>query len=107
MSPSARHRCWMKQEKAQLRDRNAYLLDEIRSERNFGDVIGRVMVRETVMQEVSLISNFKSKRLRPIRTKSGEPRRAPLPRAAELLRAFIHLGVTNTCLLNWQDSPLI
>jgi hypothetical protein len=59
----------MKQEKAQLRDRNAYLLDEIRSERNFGDVIGRVMVRETVMQEVSLISNFNSKTLRPIRTK--------------------------------------
>jgi hypothetical protein len=43
----------MKQEKAQLKDQNAYLLDEIRSERNFGDVIGQVMVRERLCRRLA------------------------------------------------------
>ena len=46
----------MEQEKARLEDQNAYLLDEIRRDRNFGDIIGASAGLRKVMQEVQLVA---------------------------------------------------
>jgi transcriptional regulator with GAF, ATPase, and Fis domain len=46
----------MEREKARLEDHNAYLLDEIRSEQNFGDIIGASMGLRKVMQQVQLVA---------------------------------------------------
>jgi formate hydrogenlyase transcriptional activator len=46
----------MEREKAQLEAQNAYLLDEIRTERNFGDIIGGSSGLRRVMQQVQLVA---------------------------------------------------
>jgi PAS domain S-box-containing protein len=46
----------MEQEKARLEAQNAYLLDEIRTEQNFGDIIGRSSSLRKVMQQVQLVA---------------------------------------------------
>ena len=43
-------------EKARLEAQNAYLLDEIRSEKNFGDIIGGSSGLRKVMQQVQLVA---------------------------------------------------
>jgi formate hydrogenlyase transcriptional activator len=49
-------RVLMEQQKAQLEAQNAYLLDEIRSEQNFGDIIGGSSGLRKVMQQVQLVA---------------------------------------------------
>jgi len=49
-------RVLMEQEKTRLEDQNAYLLDEIRSEKNFGDIIGGSSGLRKVMQQVQLVA---------------------------------------------------
>ena len=46
----------MEQEKARLEAQNAYLLDEIRTEQNFGDFIGGSSGLRKVMQQVQLVA---------------------------------------------------
>jgi formate hydrogenlyase transcriptional activator len=46
----------MEQQKARLEAQNAYLLDEIRSEQNFGDIIGGSSGLRKVMQQVQLVA---------------------------------------------------
>jgi formate hydrogenlyase transcriptional activator len=46
----------MEQEKARLEAQNAYLLDEIRTEQNFGDIIGRSSSLKKLMQQVELVA---------------------------------------------------
>ncbi|MGA8058778.1 MAG: sigma 54-interacting transcriptional regulator, partial [Candidatus Binataceae bacterium] len=46
----------MEQEKAGLEAQNAYLLDEIRTEQNFGDIIGGSPGLRKVMQQVQLVA---------------------------------------------------
>ena len=46
----------MEQEKARLEAHNAYLVDEIRTEQNFGDIIGRSSGLIKVMQQVQLVA---------------------------------------------------
>jgi formate hydrogenlyase transcriptional activator len=46
----------MEREKARLEAHNAYLLDEIRSEQNFGDIIGTSVGLRKVMQQVQLVA---------------------------------------------------
>src|SRR5579862_8956610 len=46
----------MEQQKARLEAQNAYLLDEIRIEQNFGDIIGRSSGLRKVMQQVQLVA---------------------------------------------------
>jgi PAS domain S-box-containing protein len=46
----------MEQEKARLEAENAYLLDEIRNEQNFGDIIGRSSGLRKLMQQVQLVA---------------------------------------------------
>ena len=46
----------MEQEKARLEAQNAYLLDEIRTEQNFGDIIGGSSGLRKVMQQVQLVA---------------------------------------------------
>jgi PAS domain S-box-containing protein len=46
----------MEREKARLEAHNAYLLDEIRSEQNFGDIIGASVGLRKVMQQVQLVA---------------------------------------------------
>ncbi|HLX36906.1 MAG TPA: sigma 54-interacting transcriptional regulator [Candidatus Binataceae bacterium] len=46
----------MEREKARLEDQNAYLLDEIRAEQNFGDIIGGSFGLRKVMQQVELVA---------------------------------------------------
>jgi formate hydrogenlyase transcriptional activator len=46
----------MEQEKARLEAQNAYLLDEIRSEHDFGDIIGANSGLREVMQQVQLVA---------------------------------------------------
>jgi formate hydrogenlyase transcriptional activator len=46
----------MEQEKARLEAQNAYLLDEIRTEQNFGDIIGGSSGVRKVMQQVQLVA---------------------------------------------------
>jgi formate hydrogenlyase transcriptional activator len=46
----------MEQEKARLEAHNAYLLDEIRTEQNFGDIIGGSSGLTKVMQQVQLVA---------------------------------------------------
>jgi transcriptional regulator with GAF, ATPase, and Fis domain len=49
-------RILMEQEKKRLEAQNAYLLDEIRSEQNFGDIIGGSSGLRKVMQQVQLVA---------------------------------------------------
>jgi formate hydrogenlyase transcriptional activator len=49
-------RVLMEQEKARLEAQNAYLLDEIRSEQNFGDIVGGTSGLRKVMQQVQLVA---------------------------------------------------
>jgi formate hydrogenlyase transcriptional activator len=49
-------RVLMEQEKARLEAQNAYLLDEIRSEQNFGDIVGGSSGLRKVMQQVQLVA---------------------------------------------------
>src|SRR5882672_3017104 len=46
----------MEQEKARLEAQNAYLLDEIRTEQNFGDIIGGSSGLRKVMQQLQLVA---------------------------------------------------
>jgi formate hydrogenlyase transcriptional activator len=46
----------MEQQKARLEAQNAYLLDEIRGEQNFGDIIGGGSGLRKVMQQVQLVA---------------------------------------------------
>ena len=46
----------MEQEKARLEAQNAYLLDEIRAEQSFGDIIGGSSSLRKVMQQVQLVA---------------------------------------------------
>ncbi len=46
----------MEQEKARLEAQNAYLLDEIRAEQSFGDIIGGSSGLRKVMQQVQLVA---------------------------------------------------
>ena len=46
----------MEQQKARLEAQNSYLLDEIRSEQNFGDMIGGSSGLRKVMQQVQLVA---------------------------------------------------
>jgi formate hydrogenlyase transcriptional activator len=46
----------MEQEKVRLEAQNAYLLDEIRSEQNFGDIIGTSSGLRKVMKQVQLVA---------------------------------------------------
>ena len=46
----------MEQQKARLEAQNAYLLDEIRSEQNFGDIIGGSSGLRKVLQQVQLVA---------------------------------------------------
>jgi PAS domain S-box-containing protein len=46
----------MEQEKARLEAQNAYLLDEIRTEQNFGDIVGGSSSLRKVMQQVQLVA---------------------------------------------------
>jgi formate hydrogenlyase transcriptional activator len=46
----------MEQEKAGLEAQNAYLLDEIRTEQNFGDIVGGSSGLRKVMQQVQLVA---------------------------------------------------
>ena len=46
----------MEQQKARLEAQNAYLLDEIRTEQNFGDIIGGSSGVRKVMQQVQLVA---------------------------------------------------
>ena len=49
-------RVLMEQQKARLEAQNVYLLDEIRSEQNFGDIIGGSSGLRKVMQQVQLVA---------------------------------------------------
>jgi PAS domain S-box-containing protein len=49
-------RVFLEQEKARLEAQNAYLLDEIRTEHNFGDLIGGSSGLRKVMQQVQLVA---------------------------------------------------
>ena len=49
-------RVLMEQEKTRLEAQNAYLLDEIRSEQNFGDIIGGSCGLRKVMHQVQLVA---------------------------------------------------
>jgi PAS domain S-box-containing protein len=49
-------RILMEQEKTRLEAQNAYLLDEIRTEQNFGDIIGGSSGLRKVMQQVQLVA---------------------------------------------------
>ncbi len=49
-------RVLMEREKARLEAQNAYLLDEIRTEQNFGDIIGGSSGLRKVMQQVQLVA---------------------------------------------------
>jgi transcriptional regulator with GAF, ATPase, and Fis domain len=46
----------MEQEKARLEAQNAYLLDEIRTEQNFGDIVGGSSGLHKAMQQVQLVA---------------------------------------------------
>ncbi len=46
----------MEQEKVRLEAQNAYLLDEIRSERSFGDIVGGSSRLRKVMQQIQLVA---------------------------------------------------
>jgi formate hydrogenlyase transcriptional activator len=46
----------LEQEKTRLENQNAYLLDEIRTEQNFGDIIGGSSGLRKVMQQVQLVA---------------------------------------------------
>ena len=46
----------MEQEKTRLEAHNAYLLDEIRSEQKFGDIIGASVGLRKVMQQAQLVA---------------------------------------------------
>jgi formate hydrogenlyase transcriptional activator len=49
-------RVLMEQEKAKLEDQNAYLLDEIRDEHNFGEMIGESEKLRKVKQQIRLVA---------------------------------------------------
>jgi formate hydrogenlyase transcriptional activator len=49
-------RVLMEQEKTRLETQNAYLLDEIRSEQNFGDIIGASSGLRKVMHQIQLVA---------------------------------------------------
>jgi formate hydrogenlyase transcriptional activator len=49
-------RVLMEQEKARLEDQNAYLLDEIRGEHNFGEMIGESEKLRKVKQQIRLVA---------------------------------------------------
>jgi formate hydrogenlyase transcriptional activator len=49
-------RVLMEREKARLEDQNAYLLDEIRGEHNFGEMIGQSENLRKVMQQIRLVA---------------------------------------------------
>jgi PAS domain S-box-containing protein len=49
-------RILLEQEKARLEAHNAYLLDEIRTEQNFGDIVGGSSGLRKVMQQVQLVA---------------------------------------------------
>jgi formate hydrogenlyase transcriptional activator len=49
-------RVLIEQEKSRLESENAYLLDEIRSERNFGDIVGASTGLRKVMNQVQLVA---------------------------------------------------
>ena len=49
-------RVLMEQEKARLEDQNAYLLDEIRGEHNFGEMIGQSENLRRVMEQIRLVA---------------------------------------------------
>jgi PAS domain S-box-containing protein len=49
-------RVLLEQEKARLESQNAYLLDEIRSEQNFGDIIGKSPGLRKVMQQIQHVA---------------------------------------------------
>jgi formate hydrogenlyase transcriptional activator len=49
-------RVLMEQEKTRLEEQNAYLLDEIRSEQNFGDIIGGSSGLRKVTEQVGLVA---------------------------------------------------
>ncbi len=46
----------MEQEKARLEAHNTYLLDEVRSEQNFGDIVGGRSGLKKVMEQVGLVA---------------------------------------------------
>jgi transcriptional regulator with PAS, ATPase and Fis domain len=46
----------MEQEKARLEVQNTYLLDEIRAEQNFGDIVGGSSGLKKVMEQVGLVA---------------------------------------------------
>jgi formate hydrogenlyase transcriptional activator len=46
----------MEQERGRLEAQNAYLLDEIRTERSFGDIVGGSSGLRKVMQQVQLVA---------------------------------------------------
>jgi formate hydrogenlyase transcriptional activator len=50
-------RVLVERENARLAAQNAYLLDEIRSEQNFGDIIGGSSGLRKVMQQVQLVAS--------------------------------------------------
>jgi PAS domain S-box-containing protein len=47
---------YLKQERTRLETQNAYLLDEIRSQQNFGDIIGGSPGLRQVMQQIKLVA---------------------------------------------------
>jgi transcriptional regulator with GAF, ATPase, and Fis domain len=46
----------MEQEKARLEAQNTYLLDQIRTEQNFGDIVGGSSGLKKVMEQVGLVA---------------------------------------------------
>jgi formate hydrogenlyase transcriptional activator len=50
------HQVLIEREKARLEAHNAYLLDEIRAEQNFGDIIGASSGSRKVIQQVQLVA---------------------------------------------------
>lgn len=49
-------RVLLEQEQARLQAQNEYLLDEIRSEQGFGDIIGESPGLRKVMQQIQLVA---------------------------------------------------
>ncbi len=71
----------IEQQKARLEAQNAYLLDEIRTEQNFGDIIGGSSGLRKVMQQVQLVApdrcyrpDHRGKRYRKGARRAGHPR---------------------------------
>src|SRR5208282_3669830 len=70
----------MEREKARLEAHNAYLLDQIRTEQNFGDIIGGSSGLRKVMQQVELVAprchrfDHRGKRYGKGARRAGHPR---------------------------------